>query len=243
MNSLGELIIIENSPESKLKKIEEGAPFIKYHFANENLGYGKAHNIGIRKSIDVKKDYHLVLNPDINFNPEIIPEILLYMDQHPDIGLLMPKILYNSGETQYLCKKLPAPFDLVVRRFLPSFLKKALQKRIDAYELRDKDYNKIMEVPNLSGCFMFMRTAVLEKIGGFDERFFMYLEDVDLSRRIGQISKTVYYPEVHVLHGYEKASYKNSKLFFYHIQSAIRYFNKWGWLFDKERKKVNNKIS
>jgi len=97
-----------------------------------------------------------------------------------------------------------------------------------------------MQVPSLSGCFMLLRTEVLKVVGGFDERFFMYCEDFDLCRRIGQVSKTIYYPDVSVIHNYEKGSYKNSKLLRYHIQSSVKYFNKWGWFFDKERRRINN---
>jgi len=96
-----------------------------------------------------------------------------------------------------------------------------------------------MEVPYLSGCFMFMRVEVLKKIGLFDERFFMYLEDTDLSRRIHRVSKTIYYPEVSIYHEYGKGSYKNPRLSLYHIKSAFKYFNKYGWFFDKERVRVN----
>lgn len=92
-----------------------------------------------------------------------------------------------------------------------------------------------MEVPSLSGCFMFMRVDVLKKVNGFDERFFMYAEDLDLCRRIGEVSKTMFYPMVAVYHEYEKGSYKNRKLLKYHLCSVIKYFNKWGWVFDKKR--------
>ncbi len=97
-----------------------------------------------------------------------------------------------------------------------------------------------MEVPSLSGCFMFMRVSVLREIGGgFDERYFMYAEDLDLCRRIGEVSKTMFFPKVSVVHEYEKGSYKNKKLLKYHITSVIKYFNKWGWLFDSKRKEKN----
>lgn len=78
--------------------------------------------------------------------------------------------------------------------------------------------------------------------GGFDERFFMYLEDNDLSRRVGQVSRTMFYPHVSVIHEYKKGSYKNPKLLIYHITSAVKYFNKWGWMFDNEKKKVNHLV-
>jgi GT2 family glycosyltransferase len=110
---------------------------------------------------------------------------------------------------------------------------------MDRYEFRHKDYNKMMDVPNLSGCFMFMRTTALKEVGGFDEGYFMYLEDVDLVRRINEKYSTIYNPEVFICHAYAKESYKGSKLMRYHIRSAFYYFNKWGWLFDARRKQVN----
>jgi len=101
------------------------------------------------------------------------------------------------------------------------------------------DYDNEMEVPNLSGCFMFCRTACLEKIGGFDERFFLYLEDVDLTRRMSLEGKTLYYPRVNVFHNYAKQSYKSFRLLKMHMISAFRYFNKWGWFNDDYRKNQN----
>ena len=101
------------------------------------------------------------------------------------------------------------------------------------------NYDKEMEVPALSGCFMFLRVDVLKKVGMFDERYFMYAEDLDLCRRIGEVSHTMFYPAVSVYHAYEKGSYKNKKLLKYHICSVIKYFNKWGWMFDAKRTHKN----
>ena len=86
---------------------------------------------------------------------------------------------------------------------------------------------------------MFMRMSVLKSVGGFDERFFLYLEDTDLSRRIGNVAKTIYDPSVAVIHEHQKGSYKSSRLMWVHIQSAVRYFNKWGWFFDRDRRERN----
>ena len=164
------------------------------------------------------------------------------MENNPDVGLVMPKVLYPDGTLQYLCKLLPTPLDLFGRRFL-NFgpFRKIIEKRNEVYELRFTGYDKIMEVPYLSGCFMFIRTEVLKKVGLFDERFFMYLEDTDLSRRIHRVSKTIYYPEVSIYHEYGKGSYKNPKLLKYHLDSTFKYFNKHGWFFDKERDEINKK--
>ncbi len=201
------------------------------------MGYGSGHNVAINRAIANGSKYHIVLNPDIYWTDSVIESLSHYMEETPECGLVMPKIIYPSGETQYLCKLLPTPMDLFVRRFVPL---RGYQKKHDyTYELRWSGYNSIMEVPVLSGCFMFMRCSILKKIGGFDERYFMYAEDFDLCRRIGEISKTMFYPKVSVVHEYEKGSYKNKKLLKYHITSIIKYFNKWGWFFDGKRKSKN----
>tara|TARA_R110002050_G_scaffold237905_1_gene374013 strand:+ start:24054 stop:24875 length:822 start_codon:yes stop_codon:yes gene_type:complete len=231
---VSEVYLIDNSPiRNNAFEISNA----NYIFSGNNLGYGAGHNIAIQKTIDDGIKYHLVLNPDILIEPIVLDSLLEQMENNEDIGLIMPKIKYPDGQTQYLCKLLATPIDLIGRRFIP--LKKWNTERNNKYELRFTGYNKPMQVPSLSGCFMLLRTDVLEKIGGFDERFFMYCEDFDLCRRIGQISKTIYFPEVSVIHNYEKGSYKNRKLLFYHIASAIKYFNKWGWMLDRERKKIN----
>ena len=107
------------------------------------------------------------------------------------------------------------------------------------FELRDSGYDKIMNVPYLSGCFMLLKAAALKKAGLFDERFFMYPEDIDITRRIHREFLTLYYPNVSIVHNHEKASYKSKKLLKIHIENMCRYFNKWGWIFDKERCQVN----
>jgi GT2 family glycosyltransferase len=240
---INKLYLIDNSPTDALSCLANLDSKIIYIFNNANLGYGKAHNIALRKSIEESIPYHLVLNPDVYFEKGVLEELYNFMEANKDVGLVMPKVLYPDGDIQYLCKLLPTPFDLFGRRFL-NFgpFKKFVEKRNEIYELRFTGYDKIMEVPYLSGCFMFIRTEVLKKVGLFDERFFMYLEDTDLSRRIHRVAKTIYYPYVHVSHEYGKGSYKSLKLLYYHIKSAIKYFNKYGWFFDKERKEINERI-
>jgi GT2 family glycosyltransferase len=228
--------VVDNSPADELKTVSNFSEKIRYIFNGANLGYGKAHNIAIRHAIEKEAKYHVVINPDIYFDEGAIESLSDFMDGNDDVGQVMPKIIYPDGEIQYLCKLLPTPGNLFGRRFL--FAKKS-NKINRQYELRDTKYDKLMEIPSLSGCFMFMRIDTLLKTGGFDERYFMYLEDVDLCRRIGKVSKTCFFPLVYVVHEYNKGSYKNKDLLKYHIVSAIKYFNKWGWFFDKERKAIN----
>jgi len=207
-----QLFLVDNSPSDELKNIVAMYPNneIHYIFNNANMGYGKAHNIAIRKSIEQGQPYHIILNPDIIIEKGALEKLTDYMEQHPEVGNIMPKIIYPDGELQYLCKLLPSPIDLIFRRFIPvKKWKDAINKR---YELHSFGYDKIMNVPNLSGCFMFLRTEVLKQVGLFDENIFMYLEDIDLNRRIHSKYQTIYYPEARVIHEHQKESYKSKKL-------------------------------
>ncbi len=237
------LYLIDNSPQRNILKLPVVDSRVEYIFVGKNLGYGRANNIAIRESIESKTPFHLVMNPDVYFKGDILEKIYTYMSQHKEVGLLMPKVLYPNGNLQYLCKLLPTPLDLFGRRFL-NFgpFKRFLEKRNKIYELRFTGYNEIMEVPYLSGCFMFIKVDVLKKIGLFDERFFMYMEDVDLSRRIYRVAKNIYFPHVYIYHEYGKGSYKDLKLLYHHINSAIKYFNKWGWFNDPERERINKEV-
>ena len=231
------IYIIDNSPTNKIFQIVGAITKVIYLHGHGNIGFGSGHNLAIREAIKEGSFYHAILNPDTYFENGTIESIYNYATQNPSIGLIMPKILYPTGETQYLCKLLPTPYDLFARRFIP--FKNYVEKKTDLYELKFTDYNAIMDVPSLSGCFMFIKMDILKQVGGFDERFFMYAEDMDLCRRIGEISRTVYYPLATVYHEYAKESYKNKKLLKYHIQSIIKYFNKWGWFFDSKRSRIN----
>ena len=228
-----EMFLIDNSPVRNPDFEKLPATYI---FNNKNLGYGAAHNIAIRKTIEQDIPFHLVVNPDIEFESSILEELEDFMQKNSDLGLLMPKVLYPTGEIQYLCKLLPKPSDLFFRRFLPS---KWSQQSNERFELRSSGYDKLMDVPYLSGCFMLLRTQALKNVGLFDERFFMYPEDIDLTRRIHREYRTVFYPNVSVIHNHTQGSYKSGLLLWVHLINMIRYFNKWGWFFDAERKKVN----
>jgi GT2 family glycosyltransferase len=201
---------------------------MEYLFTGSNLGFGAGHNLAIRRSLETSR-YHLVFNPDVRFGSGVLETLYNYMEANPTIGVVMPKVLYPDGSTQYLCKKLPTPFDLILRRFVPGTVKSLFRGWFDRYEFRDKNYNEVMDVPCLSGCFMFLRVSALRETGAFDERYFMYLEDVDLFRRIGMKFRTVYFPAVSICHDYAKGSYRNIRLMLHHSSSALKYFNKWGW--------------
>lgn len=232
--------VIDNSPAPDLRACVE-ANRAQYVFPGKNLGFGAAHNLVLREYLK-SAHYQLVLNPDVTFGPEVLSTLCDFMDANPTVGLVMPKILNPGGGEQRLCKLLPTPLDLIARRFLGRLGARIFKTRMDNYELRRLDMGRAREVPSLSGCFTFMRSSVLDRVGLFDERYFMYMEDVDLCRRIGAHAKTVFYPRVSVTHGYAKGSYRSFRLLRYHIRSAIQYFSKWGWFRDRDTKVLNQRV-
>lgn len=239
---IGSVVVLDNSPLFQYNELENtyNDPRLTFRFIGENLGYGKAHNIAIRQSLVEGVDYHLVINPDVYFEAGTLESIHSYMEQHHDIGLLMPDVRFPDGSRQHLSKLLPTPVDLILRRFIP--VRSWLLRRTRYYELHDMDYTITQDIPYLSGCFMMLRKSTLEIVHGFDERFFMYFEDTDLTRRVSLVSRSVYFPGARIYHMYGKTSYKSKKVLMYHIKSAFQYFNKWGWFFDRQRNKINRSI-
>jgi hypothetical protein len=230
--------VVDNSPDDTLRPVAEEAGAF-YIYPGVNLGFGAAHNLALRRSLP-RARYQLVVNPDIVMSAAVLPALCEFMEAHPQVGQVMPAVHYLDGSEQRLTKRLPTPADLFLRRFVPG-AKSLFHDVWQRYEMHDVDLSRACEVPCLSGCFMFLRSAVLEEVGLFDERYFMYMEDVDLCRRIGGVGETVFYPGVSVVHGYSKGSYRNSRLFAMHLRSAIRYFTKWGWLFDQDRRARNHR--
>lgn len=235
---INKLYIIDNSRNDSFRILEKRSDKIRY-IHNENIGYGGAHNIAIRDAINIGAKYHIVVNPDIYFDDGTVEALVEYMDCNDDVGWVMPRVVYPNGDLQYLCKLLPTPFDLIFRRFIP---KQWFKSNREKFELRDFGYDRELNVPFLSGCFMFLRVSALQDIGLFDERFFMYGEDIDLSRRMHYKYKTMFYPKATIIHAHKADSYKNRKMLLIHIKNIVLYFNKWGWLIDIERKRVNKSL-
>lgn len=238
LNSVGVdvyLYVVDNSPDNALSSLFEDSR-IKYIYNGSNVGFGAGHNIAIKYAIEGIFDYCLILNPDIYFDIYVLKEIVRYMDGN-QVGLLMPKVTNPDGSIRKIRRQLPTPINIFIKPFLPSCIANRMERE---YRTDYISYEEICTAPFLSGCFMFFRIKDLVNIGGFDERYFMYFEDVDLSRRFYQKSKSVYYPLVSVVHMAHRESHRNLQLFWIHFQSAIFYFNKWGWFFDKDRTNINS---
>ena len=229
------IVLVDNSPAPNPLPALGGGE-VELIRPGRNLGYGSGHNLAF--ALSGKSDYHAVLNTDLAFGPEVFPTLLAFMDRHPEAGLVMPRVVYPDGSIQHLCRLLPRPLDVFGRGFFSRA--RWVAARNQRYEFRDWDYASSAEFPFLSGCFMLLRRSVIEEVGGFDERFFMYGEDVDLSRRIHARHRTMFCPEVTVTHEYRSQSrgYKSTLV---KAVNLARYFNKWGWLFDRERAAINRR--
>jgi len=217
----------------------EGRGFRLEYIKQPNKGYGGGHNVALRKAMEIGSQYHLVVNPDVWFGAEVIPALWRLMEDDKTIAQVMPKVLFLNGSVQCLAKLLPTPFDLFSRFFLPE---KLIAKRNDRFELKHSGYDKMMNVPFLSGCFMFLRISALCSEGIFDERFFMYMEDVDITRRLHAKYKTLFFPAVSVYHRFSRLSYHKWRLSLIHMISVVKYFNKWGWIYDSGRRRYNKRL-
>jgi len=213
------LFLIDNSPDNNLENhfLNEN---IEYVFVGNNIGFGAAHNLIIDK---ITSEFHLILNPDVTFSSKVIPTLINKLKTDEKVAFISPQVKYPSGKLQYTCRKYPTFLELVFRKL--NIFKKYTHKR----EYRDLDLSKPFYPEFIYGSFLLFKTSIFKEIKGFDTRYFLYMEDVDICRKIDAAGlKKLYYPLEEISHIHRKESSKKVKLFFYHLSSALKYFSKWG---------------
>lgn len=232
------IFLLDNSPDNRLENFCK--PYkISYFFNGVNIGFGAGHN-KIFNNYCSDSDYHILVNPDIEFDNKVIETLCNFASGNADVGLIMPKILYPDNRLQPLARLLPSPLDLVFRRLL--YFDKLFPNVLNNYELKSYSYDYIIDVPFVSGCFMFCNSRIFREVNGFDENIFLFMEDVDLTRKINHAGyRSIIYPFVFVFHDHTIKSITVYKNFVIYFKSALYYFRKWGWFFDSERKNINNK--
>ena len=199
----------------------EKSDFVEYIDAGANLGFGAANNLALLKS---GAPYHVFVNPDVLFVEDALLKLKRYMDANPDVGMCIPRMVDESGELQRVYRR-----DItVLDAFNRMFLKNALKGRDKYHTMACEDYTKPFQVPFGQGSFLFGRTSLLKELDGFDDRYFMYLEDADLCKRVNNSSKLMYCPDATVVHKWERGSHKNPALLKHHVNSYVAYFKKWG---------------
>lgn len=224
-----EIILVDNDSGAAYRgDLGRSFPDIRVIDSGLNKGFGAGHNLGF--ALKNLSDYHLVVNPDIRVGAGQIEAMIEFMQARKDVGVCVPKITNEQGELQYLCKRKPSVMALFGRRFLPNALADMLLKRVlDRYVMKDKDYNQIIEPEFLSGCFMVFRSDIYKALEGFDERFFLYFEDADITLRARKICKAVHFPGASVVHAWKGGARNSRYLTRVMLVSAVKYFNKWGW--------------
>jgi GT2 family glycosyltransferase len=214
------LFLIDNSPKNSLEKHFKH-PEIEYLFVGKNIGFGKAHNLVIDK---LDANFHLILNPDVTFSSDVIPVLINGLKNNSDVSFITPKVILPNKENQYVCRKNPTFFDLINRKI------KISKNQIIKNEYRNQNLDTSFYPEFIHGCFMLFKTVDFKSLGGFDERYFLYMEDADICRKINKTEKKIlYFPNVEIMHQHQKGSSKSVKLFIYHLSSAIKYFLKWNF--------------
>ena len=216
------LYVIDNSPSNEFKnKIQNDS--VEYIYSNKNLGFGKGHNSILHK-LTSKNKYHLILNPDVSFHPEILEKLVLKMESNEPLSMIAPRVLNTNNELLYTARRYPSLFELIFR-FLGIF-----KKFTTTGEYKNQNHKQSFSPDFVQGSFMLFKTEDLLRLEGFDERYFMYMEDVDICRKIDLSGKRkLYFPATEIIHTHRKGSSKEFRLFFIHISSIIKYFIKWGF--------------
>jgi GT2 family glycosyltransferase len=220
------LYLLDNSPV-KLFDNEFENKNIEYLFCDKNLGFGAGHNLAIEK-IKNESEFHLILNPDVTFEANVIINLISKLEKEKEVAMIAPKVLFPNGSHQYSCRRYPRISELLVRRF--SIFRKIGNSVASKGEYRDRNLNEPFFAEYLTGCFHLYKTKDFVKLNGFDERYFLYMEDVDICKKIDILGKKkLYYPKEEIIHVLKQGSAKNFKLFIQHLSSAIKYFLKWGF--------------
>ena len=195
---------------------------IEYVDVGENIGFGSAHNLAIRAT---DACYHAIVNPDIIVLPGAIEQLCELLNRDSDIGISVPKLVDSNGNIISAYRTNITVLDVIARN-MPKWL---FAKRKRKHMLGDCDFSQELEIPFAQGSFLMCRTGMLKSLGGFDETFFLYLEDADLCKRVwGSGYKIVYTPNALVVHNWERGSHSNKALRKQHLSSFRKYFKKWG---------------
>jgi GT2 family glycosyltransferase len=225
---VSEIFIVNNSPSEIYNRLALEYK-LTYLELTKNIGFGKAHNIAIHRST---KKFHLVINADVSFDQNVPSRMIETMEKNVDAVAAGPAVLYPDGEPQYVYRNIPTVTSLLSRRFFSSSIIRRWLSA-DAIYVGLPEHEPV-SIPCLSGCFFIAKTDALQKVGGFDPRYFMYMEDIDISRQLLTLGKILHEPRAVIYHKFGGQSRRYGRLFVLHCISAIRYFAKWGFTVSKK---------
>lgn len=216
-------IVDNNSTDDTLEKIRQFNNALSQNIKlnilenKENLGFGKAHNCVLPL---INSDFHLVLNPDIIIDYDVITNLCDYLIENKDVVLVTPKVLNKDKTEQHLPKRYPK-LKYLFGRF------KMFEKYRDEYTMKNVEIKNPTPIEFCTGCFMLFKTSAFKQVGGFDDRYFMYFEDTDISKKANQLGKVIFNPNEYIYHDWARSDAHNLKLLYHHIASMFKYFKKW----------------
>lgn len=220
------VIVNDYRPTDPISILASGA--MAFVCSTKNLGYGRAIN-RLLTYIDPIPPYIGALNTDLTWQPGTFERLLEWLEANQGVSLAVPQIIDPGNSISKLCKRAPTVLALFSRRFWPQWLKTPRLRQYDRWFcMHDNNYNQVFDVPYLSGCCMLMQARHFQAVGGFDERYFLYLEDADLTRKLSSIGRCVHLPVSSVMHSWGRGNYKSLKLMAVNVMSAWHYFFKWG---------------
>lgn len=224
------LCLVDNGDDAGLDVLAAacGWPDAVLISGHGNVGFGRAHNLALAEGME---HFHLVLNPDVDIEPDALLTALVFMRSNPACGLLSPSVRGGEKGWHFLCKRYPSVLGLAVRGFGPGWLRKLLQGWLGRYEMQqDNDKDVLWDPPIVSGCFMLFRGEVLNRLQGFDPRFFLYFEDFDLSLRAARAARVAAVSAVRIAHFGGGAARKGWQHIFMFMRSAWLFFRLHGWV-------------
>jgi GT2 family glycosyltransferase len=205
---------------------EAFSPPISLLLLQENLGYGSGNN---RALAERSSELVLILNPDIELQPEALAAALRVLAAQPAVVAVAPACSGATGHREYLCKRYPAVLDLMLRGAGLAGRDGRFSQRLARYEYRDRDPKLAAPVTLMSGACMLIRRDAFDAVGGFCPLFFMYFEDFDLSLRLAQRGTLHYEPTMRVVHHGGNAARKGLRHVRWFLSSALRFFSRHGW--------------
>jgi GT2 family glycosyltransferase len=223
-----EILVIDNNSQENIASIlKQKYPEIIFISSFKNRGMGGGNNIGINRA---QGEFCFILNPDTLVEKDTIKIMVNYIRRNKEVAVLGPKLLNPDRSLQYSCARFPKFYTPIIRR---TFLAKVFKNHINWFLMKDFDHKETKEVDWLMGsCLMIRKSSALK----FDERYFMYFEDIDLCRSAWRSNyKVIYNPEARLIHDHQRESaqgawylaFFTNKVAREHIKSWLRYFYKW----------------
>lgn len=218
------LYLVDNaSPDGTGEKLaaEDFGPCVQAICLPENKGFSAGHN-AVLPLLD--SDYHFVINPDITLREPVMENICAWLDEHPEAVMATPRMFFPDGREQILPKRKPNVLGLLARQGVPG-----LKKFGDRYAMLDEDLSKPTPIEFCTGSFFCIRTETFRKIGGFDEGYFMYVEDADITQKARREGLVYFLPQFSACHAWRRAPGRQLRPFIQQLRSMGRYFCKWGF--------------